>query len=64
MALVISFVLEMKGVTEVFMVISFLYYHYGGMQANGVIREGRSTGVGGDRMIEMILFFLYGLMFG
>ena len=38
--------------------------HYGGKQANRVIHEGISTGVGGGRMIEMVLLFLYRLTFG
>jgi len=39
------------------MVMSFLYY-YGSTQANGVIHEEISTGVGSDRVIEMVLLFL------
>ena len=37
MACVFSFVLEMKGLTEWFMVISFRYYYYGSTQVNGVM---------------------------
>jgi len=48
MALVISFVLELEGLTEGVIVMSF---HYGGTQANGVIHGERSTGVGSDGMI-------------
>jgi len=45
---VISFVLEMKELTEGFMAMSFLYCYYGGIQANGVMHEERSAGVGSD----------------
>jgi len=41
------------------MVISFLYYYYGGTPANGIMHEGEIDGVISDRMIEMILLFLY-----
>jgi len=53
MASVISFVLELKGLMEGVMAMYFLYYYHGGTQADGAIREERSTGVGSDRMIEM-----------
>ena len=39
MALVISFTLGMKGLTEGPMFMSFLYYYYGSTQANGVMYE-------------------------
>jgi len=39
MALVISFILGMKGLTEGFVAMSFLCYYYGSMQANGVMYE-------------------------
>lgn len=46
------------------MVMFFIYYYYGGFQAHGAMREGISTGMGGDRMIEMVLLYLYRLVFG
>jgi len=64
MALVISFVLELKTLTEVFMIMSSLYYYRGSAQVNGVIHGERSTRVGSDRMIEMASLFLYRLVFG
>jgi len=36
----------------------FPYYYYGSTQANGVIHGERSTGVGSEGMIEMVLLFL------
>jgi len=57
-----SFVLGMKGLTEGFTALSFLYYHHRGTQANGVIHGERPTGVGSDRMTEMVLLFRYRLM--
>jgi len=58
MVLVISFVLEMKGLTEGFVVASFLCYYHGSTQANGVIHRERSAGVGSDGMTEIDLLFL------
>lgn len=63
-ALVISFVMEMEGLTEVFTVIFFLHHYDGGTQANGFIHGERSTGVGSDRIGEMVLLSYYRLMFG
>jgi len=62
MALVISFVPEWKGLTKGFMIISFLSYHHGGTQANGSCVRKRPAGVGSDRMIEVVLLFLYRLI--
>jgi len=50
MALVISFLPELKGLMEGFIVMICLF-NYGGTQANGVIHGERSTGVGSDGMI-------------
>ena len=55
-ALVVSFALEMKGLTEGFMTMNL---DYGSMQANGVIHGGRSPGAGSDGMAAMVLLFLY-----
>ena len=44
--------------------MSFLYSYYGGMQSNGIRREGEIGSVADDRMIEVGLLFLYRLMFG
>jgi len=64
MAVVISFVLEKKGLTEGFIAMSFPQYYYAGLQENGAMKKKRSPGMGGYRMIEMVLLFLYRLMFG
>jgi len=45
------------------MVMSFLYYSYGGTQSNGVTHGEKSTRARSDRMIELVLLFLYTLMF-
>ena len=64
MALVISFVLEKKGLTEgsnlwscfFFIIITEVCRHM------GPCMKKISTGMGGDRMIEMVLLYLYRLM--
>jgi len=60
---VISLVLQMGGLTEGPIVMSFLCYYISWKihtQANGVIHRERSTGVGSDGMTEMpLLLFLY-----
>jgi len=58
MNLAISFVQEMKGLMGGFIVMSFLYYYWGGTQANGVIHEERLPFVGGDRMIGIVFIIL------
>jgi len=58
-ALVVSFILELKGLTQGFMV-RFSHHKYPrGTQANGTVHEERSTSVGSDGMIETVLLFLY-----
>jgi len=54
-ALVISFVPELRRLMEGFMVKYFLYHCQESTQANGFIHEERSTGVGSDRMVEMVI---------
>jgi len=60
MGLAISSVLELKRLIKELMVMSF----HGSTQANGVIQGERSTSVGSDAMVEMVLLFFYRLMFG
>jgi len=43
MALMTSFVLGMKGLTEGFTALPFLYYYHRGTQANGVIHGDRQV---------------------
>lgn len=49
----VSFALEMKGLTEGFMAMNL---DYGSMQANGVIHGGRSPGAGSDGMAAMFYY--------
>ena len=62
--LVVSFVLELKGLTEGFMIMSCLYTEVSWQ--NGVIHGEKSTSVGSDRMAEIalisILVFTYVLV--
>jgi len=63
MALVISFVLELKGLAEGFMVMSFLYYYDTTevCRQMGFIHGEKSAGVGSDGMIEVAYNYV---MFG
>jgi len=54
MALVISFVLELKELPEGFMVTPFVSYYCGSTHAKGIIDGERSTSMGKDGMIETV----------
>ena len=56
----------MKGLTDGFMfTFTFLlYYYHEGTLANEVICRERSISVRRDRMTEIVLLFLYRLVFG
>jgi len=58
-ALIISFILELRRLAEGFIVMFSLYYCYRSTQANGATHAERPTGMGSDGMIEMVLLFLY-----
>ena len=63
-ALIISFILELKRLAEGFIVMLSLYYCYGSTQANGATHVERLTGMGSDGMIEMVFYYSYIIDFG